>query len=523
MDKNLPDVLTDDVLINAVSVTTYLMLIITSILFTRYWINAKRESDKVAKSGGRPLPGPWGLPVFGSMLSLDPSGPHLSLMKLAKVYGHVFKIQMGSRPVLVLNGLKAIRNALVKQAVVFAGRPDLLTLKAINSANLFGPSLSFSQYSEEWKLHRKITETSLRHFTAGSQVPFVESVAKGEAEELVRYLKVPKCERSVDIPCLVRLSVSNLMLWFMFRKRASYDDKKFIESINILDGLSEAGSGNLVDFLPWLRFFSLDSSTGFLEAQKRFNKSVRGLIDERHELYDPESAQHVFMDEIIALGHVREEDEFQRLGLAGRTVLQNAFDFFGAGLGTTSATLEWAMVHMALFPKAQYEVQCEIDKVVGRDRLPTLNDREYLPLTQSCLLEIQRYAAVTPFGIPHSTTKDTILDGYFVPKDMVVFVNLYSANFDPEVWDEPEVFNPRRFLAQDGALDDEKMKLLKAFGLGRRRCVGSGLASINLFIYFSTLLHQLRFSCPEGGEVNLEFRFGITLHPKNLNVHIESR
>eukprot|EP00057_Strongylocentrotus_purpuratus_P003695 XP_003727171.1 PREDICTED: cytochrome P450 1A1-like [Strongylocentrotus purpuratus] len=123
------------------------------------------------------------------MLSLDQTGPHLSLMKLAKVYGNVFKIHMGNRPLLVLNGFQAIKEALTKQPAVFAGRPDLFTFKVIDETNVYGPSISFSTYSEQLKLHRKLAETCLRHFSEGGQAQFLEGVAKGEAEELVRHLK----------------------------------------------------------------------------------------------------------------------------------------------------------------------------------------------------------------------------------------------------------------------------------------------------------------------------------------------
>ncbi|XP_041474256.1 cytochrome P450 1A5-like [Lytechinus variegatus] len=510
-----------DLLAVAASNITFILVIAASFFITRCWINTKLENERVARSGGRPLPGPRGIPVFGNMFSLDKNSPHLSLIKLAKVYGNIFKIQMGSRQVLVLNGLKAIQNALVNQALVFADRPVMFTLKAINDGNIYGPSLSFSQYSEEWKLHRKITETSLRHFTAGDQVQFVEKFARGEAEQLAAYLKDHKYEKCEDIPYLIRLSASNLMFGFMFRKRASYNDKQCIKFIKLFDDLSKSiGNGNILDYLPWLRYFLFDAASGFLKFQDSFNKGIRGLIDEQHELYVRDSAQFI-MDEVIDVDY--DENEFQRLSVTGRTVLQNAFDFYGAGFGTTASVIEWVMVYMALFPVVQSDVQSEIDRVVGRGRSPAWNDRDQLPLTQSCLLEILRFSTVSPFGIPHSTTKDTVLDGYFVPKDMVVFVNIYSASFDPEVWEQPEAFNPRRFLTEDGLLDETKKKLLPVFGFGRRQCVGSGLARINLFIFFTTLLHQLRFSCLDGNELNLDFKFGLNLIPKNFNIHFESR
>eukprot|EP00057_Strongylocentrotus_purpuratus_P034110 XP_793963.1 PREDICTED: cytochrome P450 1A5-like [Strongylocentrotus purpuratus] len=509
--------------LNSMSVVTYVVVIATSILITRYWINTKRKSEKVAKSGGRPLPGPWGIPVFGNMLSLDQSGPHLPLMKLAKVYGNVFKIQMGSRPVLVLNGLEAIKKALTKQPAVFAGRPDLFTFNVINETNVYGPSIGFSTYSEQWKLHRKLAEASLRHFTAGGQVQVLEKVVESEAQELVRYLKASYEEKNTNLKGMLSLSVSNILLWYLLSKRSSYEDKKLIELLGFADKFSKAtGSGNPIDFLPWLRFIMTKHTMKLKEFQKQLGQMLQGIIEEHHAVYEPGSERDI-VDHIITTSTEIGEEELKRLGLAGNTLLQTVHDFFGAGYETTSATLEWMLLYMASYPQVQSDVQGEIDKVIGRHRLPTLNDFDNLPLTQSCLLEIQRHASVIPFAIPHSTTKDTVLDEYFVPKDMVVFVNLYSAHFDPEVWDQPEVFNARRFLAQDGTLDKDKEKLVVAFGLGRRKCIGSDLARINLFIYFTTLLHQLNFSCPQGQKVSLDSAFALIRRPLEFNVELVPR
>eukprot|EP00057_Strongylocentrotus_purpuratus_P019752 XP_011674226.1 PREDICTED: cytochrome P450 1B1-like [Strongylocentrotus purpuratus] len=106
---------------------------------------------------------------------------------------------------------------------------------------------------------------------------------------------------------------------------------------------------------------------------------------------------------------------------------------------------------------------------------------------------------------------------------MLVFVSLYSAHFDPDVWETPEVFNPRRFLAQDGTLDEEKTKLAIPFSLGPRRCLGSGVARIQLFIYFTTFLHQLNFKCPDGQKASLDPISTFPRRPKVFNVQIDPR
>lgn len=62
------------------------------------------------------------------------------------------------------------------------------------------------------------------------------------------------------------------------------------------------------------------------------------------------------------------------------------------------------------------KVQAEIDKVIGRERSPTMEDQASMPYTNAVIHEVQRYGDVVPIGIPHMTYRDTELQGFFIPK-----------------------------------------------------------------------------------------------------------
>ncbi|KAG6925829.1 cytochrome P450 2D16, partial [Chelydra serpentina] len=71
---------------------------------------------------------------------------------------------------------------------------------------------------------------------------------------------------------------------------------------------------------------------------------------------------------------------------------------------------------MLLHPDIQYKVQEEIDKVIGRDRSPQMEDQANMPYNNAVIHEIQRYGDITPVGMPHMTYRDTELQGFFIPK-----------------------------------------------------------------------------------------------------------
>ena len=98
---------------------------------------------------------------------------------------------------------------------------------------------------------------------------------------------------------------------------------------------------------------------------------------------------------------------------------------------------------MLLHPEVQQRAQSEIDAVVGRDRLPDLNDRESLPYVQCVVNEVmrsvsiiqikfnwdasqyvsRRWQPVTPFGLPHRLMEDDTYNGMFLPKGSVLIAN----------------------------------------------------------------------------------------------------
>ncbi|XP_003723543.2 cytochrome P450 2U1 [Strongylocentrotus purpuratus] len=106
-------------------------------------------------------------------------------------------------------------------------------------------------------------------------------------------------------------------------------------------------------------------------------------------------------------------------------------------------------MYMILHQDVQEKIHKELDDVVGRNRLPSLTDRPNLPYTEATLLEIQRFATITPLGVPHAPVQDTVLNGYDIPKGTVVLPNLWAIHHEPDLWKNPDEFNPARFLNPD--------------------------------------------------------------------------
>jgi len=100
---------------------------------------------------------------------------------------------------------------------------------------------------------------------------------------------------------------------------------------------------------------------------------------------------------------------------------------------------------------------------------------------------------------------------------------LYSAHYNPEQWNEPEIFRPERFLSPEG----EKLKNpleYAPFGVGRRQCLGESFAMDSLFLFIISFFQNFQFSpYDENQKLDLEPKPGVIRVPKPFSVKISSR
>lgn len=123
---------------------------------------------------------------------------------------------------------------------------------------------------------------------------------------------------------------------------------------------------------------------------------------------------------------------------------------------------------MVLFPEVQRKAQEEIDRVVGRDRLSTLSDREELPYINAITKEATRWWPMAPTGFPHMATETFYHEGIRVPKGAYLFPAVWWLLHDPTVYSNRDSFEPERFLPPPNEPDPNN----ETFWDGRRRCPG---------------------------------------------------
>uniref|UniRef100_A0A8D0ZN08 Cytochrome P450 n=1 Tax=Sus scrofa TaxID=9823 RepID=A0A8D0ZN08_PIG len=440
------------------------------------------------RTGGHLPPGPAPLPLLGNLLQLRPGALYLGLMRLSKKYGPVFTVYLGPwRRVVVLVGREAVQEALGGQAEEFSGRGMVATLDGT-----FDSHGVFFSSGERWRQLRKVTMLALRDLGMGKREG--EELIQAEAQRLVEEIRGTK-GRPLDPSLLLAQATSNIICSLIFGRRFPYDNEEFQAVVRAAGGTVVGVSSpwgqtyeifsRLLQFLPGPHTQLL----GHLGTLAAF--AVQQVQEHRENLDASGPARDVV--EAFLLKMAKEKQDPQR-EFTDKDLLMTVIYLLFAGTVTISTTIRYTLLLLLKYPRVQERVREELTRELGAGQVPGLGDRARLPYTDAVLHEAQRLLALVPMGVPRAVTKTTRFRGYTLPQGTEVFPLLGSILHDPEIFEQPEEFNPGRFLDADGKF--QKQAAFLPFSLGKRVCLGEGLARAELFLLFAAILQAFSLEGP---------------------------
>ncbi|XP_068169197.1 cytochrome P450 2F2-like [Antennarius striatus] len=458
-------------------------------------------------------PGPLALPIVGNILQLSLENPLKDFERLRKAYGNVYSIFMGSKPAVVISGLKAMKEALTSKATEFAGRPqDLLVNDSTGNQGII-----LADYGSPWKEHRRFSLMTLRNFGLGKTS--MEERIHGELQYTIKTLE-NSIGKTMSPQLMFHNASSNIICQVLFGKRYDYDDdfiKVIIQCFNENAKLANGPWSMLYDSFPMIRSLPLPFRQSFKNVETCQNLA-KGLLAEHKKTRvpnDPRDFVDCYLDEMDK--RVSDGTSFSEERLS-----MSMLDLHFAGTDTTSNTLLTGFLYLMTHPHIQERCQQEIDDVLQGKTEASFDDRHQMPYTQAVIHEIQRIANTVPLSVFHCTTKDTELMGYSIPKGTLIIPNLSSLLYEEGQWKYPHEFNPQNFLDDNGEFS--KPEAFMPFSSGPRMCLGEGLARMELFIIVVTLLRKFTFIWPEdAGEPDYTPVFGATMSPRTYRMKIELR
>ncbi|VEN49099.1 unnamed protein product [Callosobruchus maculatus] len=437
---------------------------------------------------GRPPgypPGPTWAPIVGNLpqlrkLAKKLGGQHLALWKLAQEYNtQVLGLKLGGDYVITVFSYEVVKQVLLGEE--FDGRPNNFFIKLRCMGSRRGVTCTDGPI---WKAQRNFVTTHLKDLGFGKNR--MELMMKEEVVEILEVIR--ENSKNVQIGKLLAPSIINILWAFTSGTRIRRDDPQLNKLLDLLEKRTKAFdmSGGTLSQHPWLRYIAPEK-TGYNLIQRinaDFKNLLMGTIKEHYKNWvngKDEDLIYAYINEIKATNGNKGIFTDEQLLLV-------CLDIFLAGAQTTGSTLDFMFLVMILYPDIQKKVHSCIDAAFRKDESITYQDRHRVPFIEAFILEIERYYAVVPINGPRRVLKDTILEGYHIPKETTVLISLHSVHFDKEYWKDPEVFRPERFLNDDGKIFNHERVI--NFGLGRRRCLGEILAKYSIFLIFVEVMRK---------------------------------
>ncbi|KAM4019976.1 cytochrome P450 2G1-like isoform 1-T2 [Anomaloglossus baeobatrachus] len=432
---------------------------------------------------GRNLPpGPTPLPIIGNALHIKRGEMVKSLMELRDKYGSIYTVYFGHYPIVVLCGYDTVKEALIDRAEDFGGRGRLPTIDQF----VKGYGVVFSN-GNRWKDLRRFSITILRNFGMGKKT--IEERIQEESSFLMAEIKSQK-EQYIDPTRFLVQAVSNVICSIVFGNRFEYSNDSFQKLLTMFSVVFQDQSGvygQFQDMLPTLMSYVPGPHKRLNRSMKRVTDFIRERIKMNEESFDPHSPRH-FIDCFLAKQKQEKDNpNFDRINMVF-TIL----NLFFAGTETVSTTLRHGLMILMKYPEIQDKLHQEIARVIGDSRVPNIEDRSKMPYTDAVIHEIQRFSDILPLNVPHATTRDVTFKGYTIPKGTDVYPLLCSVLQDPTKLACPTKFDPNNFLDDKGCF--KKNEAYMPFSAGKRVCLGEGLARMELFIFFTTILQHFNLT-----------------------------
>ncbi|KAJ6567314.1 putative monooxygenase [Mycena vulgaris] len=427
-------------------------------------------------------PGPRRFPIFGNALQIPQTYQWLTFSRWAKEYGNLVYLDAFGQPLIILNSSKSAKDLLEQRSAIYSDRPHL------EMARLSGydKGLVLQPCNDSWRQQRKIVMQDL----APRMIPRYHAFQEAEARLLVKNI----LEDQDKLEHFVKLRIGTIIIRITYGHYISAGDDPFLtlgrDAMDIFSRAAEPGVW-LVDSVPLLKYLpTWFPGTGFLTTAKHWRTVVHKAA------WDPYLwSKHSFEAGTVLLPNTcataleavngKPSNELEEhLAWAACMMMEGGMDT------SMISTLNFFLA-MMLNPSVQAKAQKEIDSVIGRDRLPTIQDRVSLPYVRSVVTEVFRLNPAIPLGLPHALCKNDVYEGMHLPKGAILIPNVWHMMHDPDVFSNPMEFDPDRYQN----LDSEMAKVTDVvFGFGRRLCPGKSFGEGNVFAIAATVLATCNIS-----------------------------
>jgi cytochrome P450 len=415
------------------------------------------------RSAFHAIPGSQGLPVIGETIAWR-RDPLKFLQRHYSRYGRIFRSNIYDHPEITMLGPQANEFILSSHRDYFewAGGYDLFL-----NRNLFQDNL-FLQDGEVHDRHRQIILPAFHGKALRGYFAIMDQLSKSygarwaRSERIAAYPELRNLTFEIAARCLLGASTGE-------------EVERFSQ---LFDTLARGTQGFPQWDFVWNKFGRAR------RAMESLREYFQAALRERRSHPGPD-----------ALGMLLAAADEYGQGLSDQEIVSHIMMIVLAAHDTTTSNLTWLLYEIDRHPEIAARLLVELNTVLSDGPLTTehIPRLRYLDLV---LKEVERlHSALT--GLPRKVVKPFDFDGYHVPGGSIVYYSILFTHRMPEVFANPESFEPERFSPPRS--EDERIPFsLIGFGAGPRACIGRGFARFEMKVIAANLLQGFEWSVMTG-------------------------
>ncbi|EKM51547.1 uncharacterized protein PHACADRAFT_212190 [Phanerochaete carnosa HHB-10118-sp] len=420
-------------------------------------------------------PGPKGLPILGNVFNAPKSFEWLAYQDWSRQYNSdIVHFEILGIHFVVLNSAQATVDLFEKRSNVYSDRAG------------YDRNWGLMGYGDYWRAHRRLFHQYFRPAVVSTYHP---SSAKAVREMISALRDAP--DRFVEhIRHMARSNILKIVYDIEIKPEGDPLIAIIEEGVRVFSRVTVAGA-YLVDSFPILRHIP----AWFLGAQfKRDAAKWRPFVEEMYmrphrevkASFDNGNTKPCLVTD--ALFEISRDKDGRDSLIDEEVVIGTLGTAYAAASDTTILAMLNFVLAILVHPEVQKIAQEELDNIVGRDRLPEIEDRDTLPFITAVMKECLRWRPPLPLALPHRSVADDEYRGFHIPAGSVVIGNAWAILHDGERYPDPDVFNPLRFLDGEGRLRKDVPDPMDVFGYGRRICPGRYFALDVIWLAMANIL-----------------------------------
>ncbi|XP_071693614.1 ent-kaurene oxidase-like [Rutidosis leptorrhynchoides] len=497
-----------------ISIAGTAVAVVVAIIF---WYLRSNSSNHSRQSNNLPsVPVVPGVPVLGNLLQLTEKKPYMTFTKWANIYGPIYSIKTGATSLVVVSSSEIAKEAMVTRFSSISTRKLSKALEILTSNKTMVAMSDYDDYHRMVK--RNILTAVLGPNAQKKHRVHRDTVIENLTNQLHACVeKTPNEE--VDLRKIFQSELFGLAL----RQTMGKDVESLyvtdlgitmkrdeIFQVLVVDPMMGAIDVDWRDFFPYFKWVPNKKFENTINQMYIRRKAVmKALIQQHKQRIASGENLNSYIDYLLSEAQTLNDEQ----------LLMSLWEPIIESSDTTMVTTEWAMYELCKNPKLQDRLYRDIESVCGPEKI-TEEKLSQVPYISAIFHETLRRHSPVPIIPLRYVHEDTEIGGYHVPAGTEIAVNIYGCNMDEKVWENPEEWNPERFMT---GYDTNDFQKTMAFGAGKRVCAGSLQAMLNSCIAIGRMVQEFEWKLKNNVQEEIN-TLGLTTQMRNpLRVLIKPR